>query len=95
LAPVKYGQPAQRTDIYQMGMIFYELVTGKLPFEGRDLSLLMSQIIHQRPERPSRIVPSVEMLDRVIMKCLEKEMARRYHTVLEFQKALRPFLHRD
>jgi TolB-like protein/Flp pilus assembly protein TadD/predicted Ser/Thr protein kinase len=69
----------QRSDIYSLGVIMYEMVTGRLPFEG-DSSLSIS-LKHktERPLDPRKFNAQVpEALSRVILKCLEKDMERRF-----------------
>lgn len=91
----KFGKRDPRTDIWQVGAIFYEIVTGKTPFEGDDPVMIMSGITMEDPEPPSSINPEAEMLDPIIMKCLEKKQDKRYQSVSEFQKDIAEFLRID
>ncbi len=92
LSSKKFGKPDRRTDIYQLGVIFYELLTGKLPFEGEDVSEIMFTILSEEAEPPSYISPKCGELDDIIMKCLNKQQNRRYYSVSEFQKSLANYL---
>ncbi len=70
-----------RSDIYSLGIILYEMVTGVVPFEGTTpLSLAMKHKT-QRPKAPRSINGFIpEPLDRLILKCLEKDPDKRYQT---------------
>ncbi len=92
LSPKKFGTPDIRTDIYQLGVVFYELVTGKLPFDGDDFSEIGFAILSENPDIPSSCNPSCADLDDIIMKCLEKKPADRYQNMQEFQADLASYL---
>ncbi|MDI6876610.1 MAG: protein kinase [Methanomicrobiales archaeon] len=78
IAPREYGRTDARTDIYQLGVLFYELVTGQLPFRGEGIAEIASSILHDRPAPPSRLNPEAERVEAVILRCLEKDPAQRY-----------------
>ncbi|MCK4827796.1 serine/threonine protein kinase, partial [bacterium] len=92
ISPKKFGRPDFRTDIYQMGVIFYELATGKLPFNGEDFSEIGFAIISEEPEPPSVLNPECIELDSIILKCLNKQPDDRYKTIAEFQQDLAGYL---
>ena len=74
----------QRTDIYALGVMFYELLTGKLPFSGGDATSVIYQHIHAEPKPPKIHNPAVtEPYQSVVLKCLEKNVADRYQTAAE------------
>ncbi|MHC1597395.1 MAG: protein kinase domain-containing protein, partial [Methermicoccaceae archaeon] len=79
----KFGKPDHRTDIWQLGVIMYELLTGKLPFEGEEISELVVGITAEAPKPPSELSPSAQGLEPIVMKCLEKRMEERHQSVKE------------
>ena len=92
LSPQKFGKPDHRTDIYQLGTIFYELATGELPFKGDNITELMGQIINTEPTKTSVRNPATNEVEPIIMKCLQKEMKERYQSVAEMQRDLAEYL---
>jgi serine/threonine-protein kinase len=79
-----------RSDIFSLGSILYELVTGRRAFENENLALLMLQVLQTTPPSPSTIAPDVpEGLDRAIMKLLNKRREQRFQTGKEVSEALR------
>jgi serine/threonine protein kinase len=88
LAPSQYQGTDQRTDIFQLGVVFYELATGRLPFPGEGIAEVSSAILSKDPVRPSAIVPASLVLEPVICRCLRKDPAERYQSVDEILSAL-------
>jgi hypothetical protein len=92
VSPGKFGETDERTDIYQLGVVFYELVTGKALFPGEDLAEISNAIVSKAPEPPSRINPEAEPLDRIILRCLQKDPKDRYPSVHALIEDLNPYL---
>jgi tetratricopeptide (TPR) repeat protein/serine/threonine protein kinase len=92
--PKQFGRPDPRTDNYQVGVIFYELVTGRLPFEGDSIMEISSAIVGKEPDLPSEINadPDVKDVEPIIMKCLKRRKEDRYQTAAELQRALAGYL---
>jgi serine/threonine protein kinase len=82
-----------RSDVFSLGVVFYELLTGGRPFEGRDLNELCSAIRNDNPPSPDRIRPSVPAsLARICMRCLEKSPGDRYNAASVLARSLSVWL---
>lgn len=88
VSPKQFGRADARTDIYQLGTIFYELVAGRLPFGGDSVAEISSAIINEKPAPPSTLNPEARDVEDIILKCLAKNQGERYQSVQELQKAL-------
>ncbi len=67
------------TDIFSLGVVFYEMLTGKNPFRGGDTGSTFYKLLHETPPRPSNLLDEIPgRYDPVIMKCLEKDPLRRF-----------------
>lgn len=88
ISPERFGNTDHRTDIYQLGVVFYELVTGEVPFNGHGLTELLAQIVMAEPRKPSLLRPEASEVEPIIMKCLFKDKTHRYQSVAELQKDL-------
>ncbi|MCX6701280.1 MAG: serine/threonine-protein kinase, partial [Methanomicrobiales archaeon] len=92
VSPKGFGETDERTDIYQLGVMFYELVTGKLLFPGDDLAEVSNAIISRIPVPPSEVNPQARPLDPIILKCLQKKPEDRYQSVRMLILDLKQFL---
>ena len=78
-----------RIDIYALGVLIYRLLTGRLPFDGKNALTLAEQHMNAPPPRPSLRAPLSPAMDAVVLRCMEKRPERRYPSVEELADALR------
>lgn len=82
------GQLDARADLYSLGVVGYALLTGEPPFSGRTLVELCAHHLHSTPPAPSDLADVPPALEAVILRCLEKDPARRFATARELRAAL-------
>jgi serine/threonine-protein kinase len=78
-----------RTDVYALGVIAFELATGRLPFRGTTVPQLLLAHLRERPPPPSGLAPVDPALERAILRALEKDPAARFPDMAAFAEALR------
>jgi eukaryotic-like serine/threonine-protein kinase len=98
LGSPKYMSPEQvigkradhRSDIFSLGVIVYEMLTGGAPFSGENVTALMYQIVNFAPPAPSAVNPAVpELLNFIVAKMLAKPLEERYQHAQELANDLR------
>ena len=80
-----------RSDLYALGVILYYVLTGKLPFSGKNKFAVLNKHLNDAPPRPSEIAPGVDVppaLEAVILKCLNKLPEQRYDSAEDLFEAL-------
>jgi Ca-activated chloride channel family protein len=87
------GPPDPRSDVYRLGVLLYQILTGQLPFRGRGLRSLICKILDKPPTPPHRLVRSIPAdLEAICLKAMAKDPDQRYATAGELATALRAFL---
>jgi TolB-like protein/Tfp pilus assembly protein PilF len=98
LGTVPYMSPEQlrgqqvdhRSDIFSLGVLLYEMATGRRPFSGATNTDVMSSILRDTPRPLTQVNPELpHQLGRIIAQCLEKEPEDRYHSAKDVRNALR------
>ncbi|ACX72861.1 serine/threonine protein kinase with TPR repeats [Methanocaldococcus vulcanius M7] len=83
----------ERTDIWQLGVIFYQLTTGEFPFDGKSVIEIGMKIITKKPKPPKKINSEIDSnVSKIILKCLNKNPKDRYSSILELQRDLAKYL---
>src|SRR5262249_28522905 len=77
-----------RSDLFSLGMVLYEMATGKRPFEGETAAAIQNAIMHGPPQPLRQVSPIASFLDPVIAKVLEKDRERRYQSAGEIRAEL-------
>src|SRR5262245_48082060 len=97
LGTVAYMSPEQaegfkvdpRSDIFSLGAVLYELVTGRKPFVGDSSLKVLTKVLNEDPPAPSTLAASIPLdLDKLIVRCLRKDPSRRYQTMADLKVAL-------
>ncbi len=89
------GPPSPSSDVYSLGVILYEMLTGELPFQAEDAQTLAELHLHADPIPPQTLNASIpDDLNNIILKILAKEPSARYRTADQFARILQAFAER-
>jgi serine/threonine protein kinase len=85
-----------RTDFWSLGVILFEMVAGRLPYDGNNAYAIVGEVLNKEPPRLSQMVPDVDApLDDVVHRCMQKDPTRRIGTARELLAALEAQLTRS
>jgi serine/threonine protein kinase len=97
LGTVAYMAPEQarggkidaRTDVYALGVVAYQTMTGSVPFTGNNPFMVLERHVNEQPRPPREIVPSIpQAVDEIILKCMAKRPEDRFQSMQEVAAAL-------
>ncbi|MCH3944013.1 MAG: Stk1 family PASTA domain-containing Ser/Thr kinase [Atopobiaceae bacterium] len=81
------------SDLYSLGIVMYEAATGRVPFEGDDAISVALKQVNEQPVPPSQVNPRVDAeLERIILKCMQKDPAARFQTADDLKRTLNDYL---
>ncbi|RYX93588.1 serine/threonine protein kinase, partial [bacterium] len=102
LGSVMYISPEQlrnskdvdnRADIFSYGVTLYQMLTGKLPFQGETIGEVVSKVLGENPELPRKINPSIPYeLEAIVMKSMNKDREKRYKNIEDMERDLQNLL---
>ncbi len=89
------GKPKEidaRSDVYSLGVVLYEMLTGRTPFAGHSIIQILTQVMSKEPPAPSSIKPKIPKdIECICLKALEKKKSRRYQSATSFYDDLLSF----
>lgn len=83
----------RRADLFSLGVVVYEMLLGRRPFKGENITSLIYSIMNHEPQKPSDVNPHVPLLfDHIIAKALKKDPAARYQRASELSNDMKDFV---
>ncbi len=80
-------------DVWSMGVILFEILTGRRPFIGKTTEEIIQQVVHRPPPNPQSMDPGIDLdLTTICLRCLEKHAENRYRSAIELARDLRKYL---
>lgn len=87
------GYSDQKSDVYSLGITFFEMLTGRVPFNGETTVAIAIKHIQEEMPSPREFVPEIPIsVEQIVYKCTQKSPDRRYHTVPELVEDLKQSL---
>jgi eukaryotic-like serine/threonine-protein kinase len=84
------------TDVYSLGAVMYEMLTGQKPFQGRDMDKLLQKIVRKMPTPPSEVNSRIsKSLSNIVLTAMQKNPAMRFKDAEEMARALEKYIARD